>query len=97
MVASAYEAGVQIYAGTDAGGALAHGRIADEVAALIAAGLPAPAAIGGASWRARDWLGREGIADGASADLVIYDEDPREVPGVLGHPRRIVLRGTVVA
>jgi len=46
MVASAYEAGVQIYAGTDAGGALAHGRIADEVAALIAAGLPAPAAIG---------------------------------------------------
>jgi imidazolonepropionase-like amidohydrolase len=97
MVVSAYEAGVQIYAGTDAGGALAHGRIADEVAALIAAGLPAPAAIGGASWRARDWLGREGIADGASADLVIYDEDPREVPGVLAHPRRIVLRGTVVA
>ncbi len=98
MVAAAYEAGVAIYAGTDAGGALAHGRIADEIAALIAAGLPAEAALGAASWRAREWLGFDGgLTEGTEADFVVYEEDPRSNPAVLAHPARIVLRGKVVA
>ncbi len=98
MVASAHAAGIPIYAGTDAGGALAHGRIADEIQALIAAGMPAGDAIGAASWRAREWLGFPNpLAEGAAADLVVFAADPREQPAVLAHPARVILRGAVVA
>ncbi len=97
MVAAAYDAGVPIFAGTDAGGSLKHGRIADEIQALIAAGLPAADALAAASWRARRWLGfADRLQDGAPADFVVYDADPRAHPGVLAHPRCIVLRGRVV-
>jgi imidazolonepropionase-like amidohydrolase len=34
--------------------------------------------------------------EGAPADLVVYDRDPREDLTVLREPRRIVLRGRVV-
>ena len=40
-ILEAYEAGVPIYAGTDAGSVIGHGRIVDEIHALHAAGLPA--------------------------------------------------------
>ncbi|MDP1795481.1 MAG: amidohydrolase family protein, partial [Acidimicrobiales bacterium] len=40
-VRNAYEAGVPIYSGTDAGSEVVHGRIADEVLALRGAGLSA--------------------------------------------------------
>ena len=93
----AYEAGVPIFAGTDAGGSLAHGRIADEVRALHGAGLPADEALGAASWRARTWLGWPSrLAEGAPADLVVYPSDPRADLDVLTAPARIVLRGRVV-
>ncbi|WP_419993862.1 amidohydrolase family protein [Streptomyces boninensis] len=95
-VRSAYEAGVPVYAGTDAGGGLAHGLVAQEVAELVAAGLPARAALSAASWGAREWLGRPGIDEGVSADFVVYESDPRDDVRVLGAPRRIVLRGKVV-
>ena len=92
-----YEAGIPIYAGTDAGGALEHGRIADEIRALAAAGVPIADAIGAASWRAREWLGYgHPLAEGAPADLVVFAADPREQPAVLAHPQRVVLRGAVV-
>jgi imidazolonepropionase-like amidohydrolase len=98
MVASAYEAGVPIYAGTDAGGSLAHGLIAQEVRALHRAGMSAVDAIAAASWRARDWLGHSSsLADGAVADFVVLDEDPRKNLDVLARPARVVLRGAVVA
>jgi imidazolonepropionase-like amidohydrolase len=98
MVATAHEAGIPIYAGTDAGGALEHGRIADEVQALIAAGMPIEDALAAASWRAREWLGYgDPFAEGAPADLVVFEADPRLEPGVLAHPSRIILRGGVVA
>ena len=48
VVRTAVEAGVPVYAGTDAGGSLAHGLIVDEVLALHAAGHPD--AVGAASW-----------------------------------------------
>ncbi len=57
MVASAYEAGVPIYAGTDAGGTLGHGLIALEVAALAATGMTPTDALAAGSWAARSWLG----------------------------------------
>jgi imidazolonepropionase-like amidohydrolase len=95
---SAYEAGVAIYAGTDAGGVLPHGLIGREVIALHEqVGLSPDAALGAASWRARDWLGRPGLTAGESADLVVYDQDPRADLRTLLGPRAVVLRGAVVA
>jgi imidazolonepropionase-like amidohydrolase len=95
---TAHEAGVAIYCGTDAGGVLPHGLVAREVLALHAqVGLPPEVALAGASWAARDWLRRPGMTPGGSADLVVYDADPRADLGVLAHPRAVVLRGRVVA
>jgi len=95
-VRTAYEAGVPIFAGTDAGGGIEHGRIADEVRALHTAGLPAADALGAASWGARAYLGRPCLEEGASADLVVFDTDPREDLSVVTAPARILLRGRVV-
>ncbi|GAA2183262.1 amidohydrolase family protein [Brooklawnia cerclae] len=92
---AAREAGVPVYAGTDAGGTLGHGRIAQEVALLAQLG-GVEFALGAASWRAREWLGAEVLSAGASADLVVYDADPRRDPGVLAHPGLVVLRGRPV-
>ncbi|HKN98746.1 MAG TPA: amidohydrolase family protein [Pseudonocardiaceae bacterium] len=95
-VGAAAEAGVPIFAGTDAGGGVEHGRIAAEVIALHDAGLDATTAIGAASWDAREWLGWRSVADGAPADLVGYPADPRQDLEVLRVPGRILLRGRVV-
>jgi imidazolonepropionase-like amidohydrolase len=97
VVRRAVEAGVAVYAGTDAGGGIRHGRIADEVAALAGAGLGPAGAIGAASWAAREWLGRPGLHPGARADLVIYREDPRADLAALRDPALVVLRGRPVA
>jgi len=96
-IMAAYEAGVAIYAGTDAGGVLPHGLIADEVAELASYGMPADYVLGAASWRAREWLGwNAGLDDGAPADFVVYPRDPRTDLSVLREPTAVVLRGQVV-
>jgi imidazolonepropionase-like amidohydrolase len=96
-IGAAYEAGVAIYAGTDAGGVLPHGLIAEEVQELHAYGLSAEDALAAGSWRAREWLGlTPTLAEGAPADLVVYPADPLQDLGVLSSPSRIVLRGRVV-
>jgi imidazolonepropionase-like amidohydrolase len=97
VVRAAFDAGVPVFAGTDAGGGIAHGRIADEIRALHEAGLPTDAALGAASWAARSWLGLPCIEDGAPADVVVYDADPRADLDVLARPARMILRGRVVA
>jgi imidazolonepropionase-like amidohydrolase len=94
---AAYEAGVPIFAGTDAGGVLPHGGIADEVTELAAYGMPASYALGAASWRAREWLGwNAGLDEGAPADFVVYPRDPVSDLSVLREPTAVVLRGRVV-
>ena len=94
-VGAARDAGVPIYAGTDAGSMVAHGRIADEVQALRGIGMSATEALGAASWDARKWLGRSGLEHGASADLLCFTEDPRTGPAVLSAPDVVILRGKV--
>jgi imidazolonepropionase-like amidohydrolase len=96
VVRAAFDAGVPVFAGTDAGGGIDHGRIADEIRALHSAGLPAEAALAAGSWAARDWLGLSGIDEGGEADLVVYDTDPRADLDVLARPQRMVLRGALV-
>jgi imidazolonepropionase-like amidohydrolase len=95
-VRSAWEAGVPVYTGTDAGGSLPHGLVRDEIRALVGAGIPQPEVLAQASWRARAWLGLPGLDEGAPADLVVYDTDPRTDLAALQAPRRTVLRGAVV-
>lgn len=95
-VRALWEAGVPIYVGSDAGGSLPHGLVADEIRALVGAGVPLAEVIAQASWRAREWLGVAGLVEGASADLIVYDQDPRVELAALAHPRRTVLRGAVV-
>jgi imidazolonepropionase-like amidohydrolase len=95
-VRHALEAGVPVYAGTDAGGGVDHGRLADEVIALHRAGLSAVDALGAASWAAREWLGRPGLEPGDPADLVVYRSDPRADLSVLHEPALVMLRGRPV-
>ena len=95
-VAAAYEAGVPVFVGTDAGGALPHGLVAQEVAELVRAGLPPTSALDAACWGARWWLRRPALEEGAPADLVVYDADPREDVAVLAAPRLVVMRGRPV-
>ncbi|MET9084696.1 amidohydrolase family protein [Streptomyces sp. NPDC004237] len=95
-VRGAYDAGIPVYVGTDAGGSLAHGLVAAEVAELVTAGIPPLDALAATSWAARAWLGRPGLEEGAPADLVVYESDPRADVRVLASPRRVVLNGQVV-
>jgi imidazolonepropionase-like amidohydrolase len=95
-IRAAWEAGIPVYTGTDAGGSLPHGLIRDEIRALVGAGIPQPEVIAQASWRAREWLGLPGLDEGAPADLVVYRSDPRVDLAAVVAPVRMMLRGNVV-
>jgi len=95
-VAQAHAAGVRIFAGTDAGSVISHGRIADEILALHSAGLPMAAALDAACWAARAWLGADGLDEGARADVVVCREDPRAVPETIGRLEHVVLGGRII-
>ncbi|MEU8620847.1 amidohydrolase family protein [Streptomyces sp. NPDC048623] len=95
-VRAAWDAGIPVFVGTDAGGSLAHGLVAAEVEELTRAGIPALDALSATAWRARTWLGRPGLTEGAPADLVVYGEDPRADVRVLAAPRRVVVNGRVI-
>ena len=95
-VLAAHEAGVPVFVGTDAGGSLPHGLVADEVAELVAAGIPTADALAAATWDARRWLDRPVLAEGESADLVVYADDPRSDVATLRTPTAVVLRGRPV-
>ena len=77
--------------------ASAHGRIADEIAALHAAGLPALDALGAASWAAREWLGRPALDLGRAGRPGRLPGRPAGGPGRAASSRRwSLLRGRVV-
>ena len=76
--APAYEAGVPIYVGTDAGGGIEHGLAAEEMLLLHAGRhVRRRRAARPASWGRAAWLGFPGLVEGGLADLVVYDADPR--------------------
>ena len=93
-IGAAVEAGVPVFAGTDAGGTISHGMVGTEIGLLAKLG-GAEFALGAASWRARTWLGAPPVEDGAWADLVAYAADPRLDPEVTKHPALVILRGRV--
>ncbi|CAB4708893.1 MAG: amidohydrolase family protein [Actinobacteria bacterium] len=94
---SAYDAGVDLFVGSDGGGSARHGCLTEEILAMAAMGLPAEHVLGAASWRARAWLGWDAdLAEGAAADFVVLDRDPRADLSVLARPSVVVLRGRIV-
>ena len=78
--------GVRVLAGTDI-----VGTIAQEVALLAGHGLTVTQALAAAGSGARDFLGIH-----PAGDIVTYDDDPREDPGVLARPAAVVVRGARV-
>ncbi|WP_448223322.1 amidohydrolase family protein [Gordonia iterans] len=97
VFAAAREAGVAIYAGTDAGGFVEHGRIVDEVEALTGLGFSPIEALAASSCRPREWLGADGIVHGARADFLVLDDDPAQSVAALRRPRHIVCGGARLA
>lgn len=95
-IAAAHEAGVPVMVGTDAGGSLPHGLVAQEMELLTRAGMSHTEALAAGTWGAREWLDRPGIVEGEDADLVVLDADPREDVRTCATPRSIVLRGVTV-
>ena len=93
---AAREAGVAMYAGTDAGGFVEHGRIVDEVEALTGIGMTPLEALAAASTSAREWLGVAGIVDGARADFLVLDADPAQDLTTLRRPAHIVCSGRLL-
>jgi imidazolonepropionase-like amidohydrolase len=90
LVPLAGRLGLTVLAGTDV---TPHGSVAREVARLADFGLEPAAALAAASTSARAFLGRPSLDEGAPADLVTYDADPRDDPEVLLHPAAIVAAG----
>lgn len=95
-ISAAHEAGIDVYVGTDAGGALPHGLVAQEMELLTRAGFSTLEALSAGTWAARAWLGRPGITEGEDADLVVLSEDPRADVRACGDPQHVILRGNRV-
>jgi len=95
MIRQAVSAGIRVHAGTDAGGFVEHGRVADEVTALATLIGPREAMFA-ASHSAREWLGLPLYDIGAAADLTVFAADPAEELGVLRHPATVVRAGRLV-
>lgn len=94
-VLEAYEAGVSIYAGTDAGSVIKHGRIADEMQELHDAGLPPSAVLEAAAWRPEVAGSRGRQRRGECRRRDLQGGSPPRLATVreLSH---VVLRGTIV-
>src|SRR5215218_8541824 len=90
MLPLAAELGVTLLAGTDEE---PHGSVSAEVAALVRYGVRAPSAIAAATSGARAFLGLPGLEDGAPADVVVFDRDPREDVGALAEPAAVLVAG----
>jgi imidazolonepropionase-like amidohydrolase len=92
MLPVAAAAGVVIMAGTDTAG-----TVVDEVRALVEFGLSPVQALRAATTDARRFLGEGSLGDGMPADVVTFDEDPRDDPAALGRPAAVVLAGRRIA
>lgn len=88
MLPTAARLGVTVMAGTDVAG-----TVAGEVARLAEFGLEPADALAAATTAARAFLRVPALDDGAPADVVTFDGDPREDPAILWQPVAILLGG----
>lgn len=92
-----FDSGVDVVAGTDAGGNQPHGSLPRELALWRGIGMSPARILSIATWRTRDVLGLESLQEGARADLLVLDADPDRDLGALLDPARILLEGRLVA
>jgi imidazolonepropionase-like amidohydrolase len=85
--------GVTILAGSDT---IPPAEFWQEIATLHRYGLDPQAALASATTAARAYLGLHDLDEGAPADVVLYDADPRNDPEVLEKPSLVMLGGEVV-
>lgn len=93
QVRAMHEAGMQILVGSDSGGGVRHGSYHNEIDLLVEAGIPDAVIVAAASYHARMYLGVPGISEGAPADVLVYDSDPRQDARVLRNPVAIFRDG----
>lgn len=86
--------GVPVLVGSDE---LAHGCSDGEMESMTRHGLSRAQVVAAATIVARRVLGLPGIEEGAPADMVLWDEDPRSDLGALRRPRVVIADGQVVA
>ncbi len=80
--------GVTVMTGTDV-----FGTIPQEVDLMTRLGLAPRDALAAATTAARSYLGFGALGDGEPADLISFDDDPRDDPAVLAHPVAVLVRG----
>jgi imidazolonepropionase-like amidohydrolase len=85
--------GVPILAGSDT---IPPAEFWREIESLHRYGLDAEPAIASATTTARSYLGLRDLEEGAPADVVLYDSDPRNDPEVLQHPALVMVGGEVI-
>lgn len=90
------DSGVQLLPGTDAGGYQEHGCLVEELKLWECAGMSVSDIIDTVTWKARVALGAPTLSDGAPADFVVYEADPRQDLSVLARPSAVVLGGVAV-
>ncbi len=92
----AVEAGVKVAMGTDAG-VSRHGENADELAAMVAAGLPQLSALRAGTGGAAELLGRPStlgvVRPGAVADLIVVRELPEDLVGLSSQISTVIQSG----
>jgi imidazolonepropionase-like amidohydrolase len=92
MLPRAADRGATILAGTDTAGS-----VVDEIRHLVAFGLTPTRALEAATTDARAFLGLPSLEVGGPADVVTFDDDPRDDPDVLAHPAAVVQDGIRIA
>lgn len=89
----AHDAGIRLLVGTDAGGVLGHGILHDELDEIAACGIGPIGVLDAAIWGPRAFLGAPGLEDGAPADLVVLEHDPRTDHRALRDPALVMVGG----
>lgn len=89
----ALAAGVPILAGTDE---IPMGALARELRRLTDYGLSPAQALDAGSVAARRWLGFPEVAPGGPADLVLFEDDPRQDLDALQRPAAVIVGGVRV-
>jgi imidazolonepropionase-like amidohydrolase len=93
LVPHAHRRGVILLAGTDWFPMV---TLADDLRCLVRHGLTTADAIAAATTTARAYHHAPDIGDGAPANLILYEKDPREDLARLPRPDLVMLRGRVV-
>ncbi|WP_022868401.1 amidohydrolase family protein [Schaalia vaccimaxillae] len=90
------DSGVELVLGTDSGGFQRHGTVFKELAMWQEWGMAPSRIVDVATWRTRRAMGLPALYEGATADLVILQEDPRRDIQAIAGPRTVVLSGCVI-